>query len=630
MARASSKRNLEYLTDLIGDLFAVKPAPPKQLALPAPPKQLALPAPGPGLPKFAVKPRGGQFWADKNIGAMRQSDLGVKIAKLPDTDTWAVRGEDGRLKLFGNEDEARTYVNRVVSEANPNISPENAVRRIADDALRLAPDADGPLSQLKNWFNKTAPKYIKSDFGTPDDPMRALAESGSLHVGLSPDEWSEAAKQVLKQQTIGDVIGLNHLYVPKGAFPGAGDDYRANVLLNMPWLEKAPVTDKLYGIANTRILQDQMGMSHLLDEMKNALDPRSGLPPELLLRPESLSRMSLPAAAERVNRINQFRVKEMERAALGNLDSPAVQTFKEYPENNPTGLRWVELRAPEMTDDLLSEHDRELLAKAAAEGREIPAAHMDMVRKARGEAALQDALKYEGDTMGHCVGGYCDYVMAGHSRIFSLRDAKGEPHVTIETAPTRRSLSRDEANAINRQVFEEIRDNPDLKGLNEDEQEMLFRDRQDELVRALLAKNPSADDIVQIKGKQNRAPKDDYLPFVQDFVKSGQWGNVGDLGNTGLVKLPDGRYITQQQFDAATTADALSTAFPPSVLKDEYYARILRNPSNWDAEDWEKLAPNFEGYAVGGRVSADRCFSRNPMSVKKTRGGLAVKKKKRG
>jgi hypothetical protein len=597
----------------------------KKVAKAAAPKQLALPAPGPGLPKFAAKPRGGQFWADKNIGAMRQSDLGVKMAKLPDTDTWAVRDEGGKLKLFGNEDEARAYVNRVVSEANPNISPENAVRRIADDALRLAPDADGPLSQLKNWFNKTAPKYLKSDFGTPEDPMRALAESGSLHVGLSPDEWSEAAKKVLKQQTIGDVIGLNAPFVPQGAFPGAGDDYRANVLLNMPWLEKAPVTDKLYGIANTRILQDQMGMSHLLDEMKNALDPRSGLPPELLLRPESLSRMSLPAAAERVNRINQFRVKEMERAALGNLDSPAVQTFKEYPENNPMGLRWVELRAPSEESGLFKIVPAEEQGVpfhfvediATGERTPIGGTREDALRQAQqmyGRDPLQDALKYEGDTMGHCVGGYCDYVMAGHSRVFSLRDAKGEPHVTIETAPTRRSLSRDEANAINRQVSEEIRANPELKGLNEDEQELFFRDRQDELVRALLAKNPSADDIVQIKGKQNRAPKDDYLPFVQDFVKSGQWGNVGDLRNARLVKLPDGRYITQQQADEGIAAMTGTRIYSNEALQ------------NLTPEEWAIEARHFEGYAVGGRVSADRCFSRNPMSVKKARGGgMAVK-----
>ncbi len=34
--------------------------------------------------------------------------------------------------------------------------------------------------------------------------------------------------------------------------------------------------------------------------------------------------------------------------------------------------------------------------------------------------------------------------------------------------------------------------------------------------------------------KQNRAPNPQYLPYVQDFVKEGKWGEVRDLGNAGL------------------------------------------------------------------------------------------------
>ena len=124
------------------------------------------------------------------------------------------------------------------------------------------------------------------------------------------------------------------------------------------------------------------------------------------------------------------------------------------------------------------------------------------------------------------------------------------------------------------------------------------------------------DDIVQIKGKQNRAPKDDYLPFVQDFVKSGRWGNVGDLRDTGLVKLPDGRYITQQQMKEGM--DRARAELPEGT-----------DPSSMLTFNWKGLSPFFEGYAVGGRVSADRDFSRNPMSVKKAHGGLAVKRKKK-
>lgn len=41
-------------------------------------------------------------------------------------------------------------------------------------------------------------------------------------------------------------------------------------------------------------------------------------------------------------------------------------------------------------------------------------------------------LGTEGDNMGHCVGGYCDSVESGATTIFSLRNPKNAPHVTIE------------------------------------------------------------------------------------------------------------------------------------------------------------------------------------------------------
>jgi hypothetical protein len=344
--------------------------------------------------------------------------------------------------------------------------------------------------------------------------------------------------------------------------------------------------------------------------------------------------MTFPQAVERVGRINQFRAKEMERAALSNLDSPAVRTFKEYPENNPMGLRWTELALPRFEGDQLPEgfEVRHLnsgdqnwwaamdLRKPDELGRDIEIDVLDTPEAARkaiaayyGRDPLQAALKYEGDTMGHCVGGYCDDVAEGRSRIFSLRDAKGEPHVTIETSPTTRALTREDRDAI----FEQARLEIEALDIGDPQTEnRRIIDRQAQLADALRAEraaNPSPDDIIQIKGKQNRAPKDDYLPFVQDFVKGGQWGNVGDLGNAGLVKLPDGRYITKNQYDEVI---ARLTADTPDI--DAFAAKL---------HDWDAMRPYYEGYAVGGRVSADRCFSRNPMSVNKARGGLSVKRK---
>ena len=108
------------------------------------------------------------------------------------------------------------------------------------------------------------------------------------------------------------------------------------------------------------------------------------------------------------------------------------------------------------------------------------------------DIALADALKYEGDTMGHCVGGYCDDVLQGRSRIFSLRDAKGQPHVTIEVQP------KSETEFLR----ERWKDYADIKQEGQD-----FAHR---WITQELAKQPQR--IIQIKGKGNAKPIDEYLP----------------------------------------------------------------------------------------------------------------------
>jgi len=44
----------------------------------------------------------------------------------------------------------------------------------------------------------------------------------------------------------------------------------------------------------------------------------------------------------------------------------------------------------------------------------------------------EEQLQFEGDEMGHCVGGYGSEVESGRSAIYSLRDKKGMPRVTME------------------------------------------------------------------------------------------------------------------------------------------------------------------------------------------------------
>jgi hypothetical protein len=144
--------------------------------------------------------------------------------------------------------------------------------------------------------------------------------------------------------------------------------------------------------------------------------------------------------------------------------------------------------------------------------------------------------------MGHCVGGYCPDVVAGNSRIFSLRDKKGEPHVTVETRPKRMI-------GLSPQEFYNSKDVPTslLKKINEAEFAGDLNDigSLDLLVqyspeyKAYLESLPTNQEIVQIKGKGNAKPHKKYIPHVQHFVKSGKWSHVGDITNTDLRQSKD-------------------------------------------------------------------------------------------
>lgn len=495
------------------------------------------------------------------------------------------------------------------------LSPEHVAKRAIGQTGSTSPagvEAPSDLVALRDWWERAVPKYLKNDLGTETDPLLDLASRGLLHMpDTTPDQWRRYAAGAIMDDPIGWHTLPPHA-IDGGIHFGPDASMREALLEKAPWLAKQPMTDSLYSFSPTGSDRN-LELGHVVDELVNALNPQmSGLPSDLAIRPESFQRMSFPQAVERVGNINQWRAKRAEEEQLAAMvNNPAIHTYKEYPE---AGMRWVELKQPDTTGDALPEgytmsptlYDGKsiyevrdpngyLLADYPDPQEALQATWRDANRK-----PLKEALRAEGDAMGHCVGGYCDDVASGRSRIFSLRDAKGNPHVTVEASPGRKMHElTDVADPDLRRLRAEYRDAPDG---------MTFTDWVNQQAPDVIARyaNPP-DDIVQIKGKQNRAPIDDYLPYVQDFVKSGTWGNIGDLGNTGLVKLPDGRYITSQQ------AEQGIGAIPERIGNAVYDPSYLHA---MDPQVWEQVAPHFEGFAVGGRVDASRCFSRNPLSVR--------------
>ena len=347
---------------------------------------------------------------------------------------------------------------------------------------------------VNKWIDSNLKNYLKKQMGTVDDPIRKLGEEGITHL---PDNEIANANALWRPGSHRERQGYPFEGFGKSEIAqgweklsdasisiDSAKDYIKELKLNdkmynevtsgrarnssVPeWLEKTSPETPIYSAKDNAYRN--LGFDHVLDVLKE--DVAAGR-----IRPEQLSKVSMEQAVRRTHEYDQEMAKKMREAAIKQTEGMPVH--KEY----PGGYKWLELTKPKskLPDDFStwSKQDQDsFLALPDTQSKKI----------------LEDALKYEGDTMGHCVGNYCPDVMEGKSRIYSLRDAKGEPHVTIEVKP------------------------PELKG------------------------GQSADDwlaspqrIIQIKGKQNRAPHEQYQPYVQDFVKSGKWSDVGDLENAGL------------------------------------------------------------------------------------------------
>lgn len=462
---------------------------------------------------------------------------------------------------------------------------------------------------MNNWIDKALTKYVKNQMATPEDPIRALAEQGIVHKDLPGDASTvNNAATIMDREKMGFPRLVTGVSQAAKNWEAASDRaFNPQFVGSMPvvagepeWVaalrQKSPSTP-IYRPQGS--IANNLGFDHLIDELSNSINPESGLPRHLLFPADRLDKVSVPQAVQRVSDINKWRAEQKVLADQARANNAATVLHKEYPEK---GMKWVQLKAGEkkLPEGYSMEYGpgnggtyiTNPSGEVVARGRNADEALTKLT-----QGPLADALKYEGDTMGHCVGGYCDDVASGRSNIFSLRDSKGQPHVTIETGPAD-VLPTD---AHYDRAMEEVM----LKHPTWDIGGSKAGDLIDSLAQQYaVAETPSVPRIVQIKGKGNAKPHDDYLPYVQDFVKSGQWSDVGDLQNAGLYKGSDSLYnYMPTSFEAPMPNrwDALSRAREAGAIDpNAYYSR----------EEWEPILqrylPDQQNFAQGGSVSAPK------------------------
>jgi hypothetical protein len=481
---------------------------------------------------------------------------------------------------------------------------------------------------LNKWLETKLAKYMRNEMATPEDPLRALAERGITHTEIQPTGYNVAVPRSFagfseegmakspqaklwedKSDTF--VSQLLASDITKG-YPGE--------IANNPWLLKVPPETRVYDML--RGADEDLGFSHLTDELRNAINPESGLPANLRLKYSDLEKVTVPQAVERVAKINEWRAAQKAEADMARAMNPATHVVKEYPEQ---GFKWVELSSPKYSMDKLPEgwslqefegsspgskifgvvdSKGHLHPKAGGKQPLTPEIAYENFKRGYGTKELEDALKYEGETMGHCVGGYCPDVVEGRSKIYSLRDDKGRPHVTIEVRPKRLNNVQTLAEIVGKdralQIYDEYQAISRSGGkpeVNFEQFAVSFPD----VAQTLDEIGPIPDDIVQIKGKGNKAPKEDYLPAVQDFVRSGNFGKVGDLQNTGLIDIQDPNAVLRAlgkvspERNIQTAIDNFNTAVDSAPNAQRYMSLD-------EMRDFLGGPPPAEGLSRGGQV----------------------------
>lgn len=421
--------------------------------------------------------------------------------------------------------------------------------------------------------------FARQSRGFPSTAV-ARSEAGKLWEDLSD-------RFFMTRSSVEDVTSPNYFM---------RDTDAKRILAENPWLSQVPPETQVQ-MLNRGISQQDTGFKHMTDELRNALNPESGLPPSLQISPKDLEKMSVPQVADLVDRINAHRaVQKAEADKLAAQKS--IEVYKEYPETKQ-GLRWVEIKMLPYPETLPEGFEivnkapkaiqvRKIGEKQVISGRDLK----DVIEgiynyypdtPGNSRKALEEALKYEGDIMKHCVGGHCPEVISGESRIFSLRDSTGRPHATVEVIPPQVSFSEViGGNPAFPDRDPELYRMMDTMTTTQIQQTPLYKEK----AAAIAAqKSPS---IRQIKGERNRKPADEYIPFVQDFVKSQRWSSVGDISNTGLIDLRD----TGRVLDVLGTRDVGEFKRVREAIKSDYITpeelKQFKNPG---------------GYAAGGEVT---------------------------
>lgn len=426
-------------------------------------------------------------------------------------------------------------------------------RPMTADELATYDDAElfNKNRSLNSWVNTTLNKYVKNRMATPDDEIRKLADQGILHVDPEqlnfrldtygkfpvPNEeflaksdlakvWEGVSDNSLSTDNVGDLLSDSSL---------AGSTRK----IDNPWLSKVSKDTPVHSVYPNKYFNNDLGFDHLIDELRNSMDPASGFPMDLRLTPEAMGGLSMEEALKKVHGINQFRAEKAKKVNARFAQAEGIPVHKEYNDN----WKWLEYKKPdELPKGIEVRNDGQSGFHVYKNGKDVSKSSghyteqdaLDEFKNKYGKDKLESWLKQEGDTMGHCVGGYCDDVESGEARILSLRDNEGKSVATVELRyPDPYKIGEiDYISKHDPKFAARLRNDDEFMEDGADTIGLLEERYAEDYQRLLDEAKPY---ITQVKGPGNKKPDAKAIPYIQDFVKSSGYRVDGDLHNTDLI-----------------------------------------------------------------------------------------------
>ena len=461
---------------------------------------------------------------------------------------------------------------------------------VYDDLLRPEEAA------INNWIDTKLGKYIRNEMATPEDPVRALAERGVLHVDPEAGLY-HGRRAVHPSGEVFDKLGQSEAakswenasdYMVSSSPAEIYQNFGSSNL-GLDWVNKLDPSTPFYSVRNTA--GPELGFNHLIDELTNAASPDSDLPRSLQLSPEKLQKVTVPQAVELVDKINKWRAEEAvkaERAGmLGNLQA-----------------------TPRITDDSFQ---LSFVGKPGGAWVDIPETVTDKGMKLCSSIGKAGGWCTQAEWAAKSYG-------SGENRLTALVDTEGRPHVQAkitsivddtgafdavidDLTPTQEAAWDAHFGASNGPP-----ELTDALGWLQEHAPNVYKKYQD--VLASQPKEPP--DITELKPvgnsfKSERAQEygkrdPEYFRKVENavlkFLNSGKWGKVKDLDLYGIVDLQRDPVNLMAYLRDITKQDSRAA----QALFNQAVDRNPNAPRFMTGRQLREFVGPTEGYAAGGAV----------------------------